>query len=146
MAGTARAQERSLDDLSFLSGCWRGKLSGQDGTIEERYSQPAGGLILGTSQTLVGGRTAFFEFIKIEHSAEGIVMTPAPRGKLSVPFKMVRLEGKKAVFENLEHDFPKRIIYQLRGDGSLAASIEGEKPEQTQEFVMSPTSCRREDR
>lgn len=141
LSGSAWAQERSLSDLSFLSGCWRGKLAGQDGTVEERYSRPAGGLILGTSQTVVGGRTAFFEFVKIEETADGIVMTPAPRGKLSVPFRMVRLEGGKAVFENLAHDFPKRITYQLREDGSLAASIHGDKPEQTQEFVMAPISC-----
>lgn len=137
----AWAQDRSLSDLAFVSGCWRGKLAGQNGTIEERYNPIAGGLMLGTSQTIVDGRTVFFEFIKIEQSDGGIVMTPAPKGKLSVPFKMVSLVGKKAVFENLEHDFPKRIVYQLRDDGSLAARIEGDKPEQSEEFVMAPIPC-----
>lgn len=136
-----RAQGRSLSDLSFMAGCWKGKV-GDNGTIEERYSPPTAGLMLGTSHSVSGGRTAFFEFIKVEESADGgIVMTPAPRGKPSVPFKMVSLEGKKAVFENLEHDFPQRIIYHLRDNGSLAARIEGAKPEQSQELVMEPVAC-----
>lgn len=141
MAGDAWAQERSLSDLSFMSGCWRGKLAGRNGTVEERHSPPAAGLMLGTSHTVVDGRTAFFEFMKIEQTAGGIVMTPAPKGKLSVPFRMVSLDGKKAVFENLEHDFPKRIVYQLRDNGALAARIEGDKPEQAEEFVMDPIPC-----
>ncbi len=138
LPGAARAQERSLSDLAFMSGCWRGKLSGRDGTIEERYNPAAGGLMLGTSQTVVEGRTVFFEFIKVEQTPDGVVMTPAPRGKTSVPFKMVSLAGKKAVFENLEHDFPKRIVYELRESGALVARIEGDKPEQSEEFVMDP--------
>lgn len=140
MRGAARAQERSLSDLAFMAGCWRGTVA-EGGTVEERYNPPAGGLMLGTSQTIVDGRTVFFEFLKIEQSEGGIVMTPAPRGKPSVPFKLVSLAGKKAVFENLEHDFPKRIIYQLRDDGSLVARIEGDKPEQSQELVMPPIPC-----
>lgn len=141
MGGEAWAQERYLSDLAFMSGCWRGKLSGRNGTVEERYNPAAGDLMLGTSQTIVDGRTSFFEFIKIEQTEGGIVMTPAPKGKLSVPFKMVSLAGKKAVFENLEHDFPKRILYQLRDNGSLVARIEGDKPEQSEEFVMEPIPC-----
>jgi hypothetical protein len=34
----------------------------------------------------------------------------------------------RAVFENLEHDFPQRIVYWRQGD-RLGASIEGETPE-----------------
>jgi len=132
---------RSLSDLAFMTGCWRGKLAGRDGTVEERYNPAAGGLMLGTSQTIVGGRTVSFEFFKIEQAEGGIAMTPAPQGKPSVSFELASLEDQKAVFENLEHDFPKRIVYQLRDDGSLVARIEGDKPEQSEEFVMAPIPC-----
>jgi hypothetical protein len=139
--GEAWAQERSLSDLAFMSGCWRGKLAEGDGTIEERYNSPAAGLMLGTSHVIAGGKTSFYELIIIEQSSEGIAMTPSPRGNRSVPFKLVRFEPKRAVFENLEHDFPKRILYELREDGSLVARVEGDRPEKTQEFVMDAISC-----
>jgi hypothetical protein len=42
------------------------------------------------------------------------------------------------VFENLEHDFPQRILYWLDVDGRLHARIEGPKEaaEQAQEWVF----------
>jgi DNA-binding beta-propeller fold protein YncE len=139
-ASEGRAEARSLSDLAFLTGCWKGQLPGEEGTIEERFNAPTAGLILGTSQTVAGGKTKSFEFMRIEQTGEGIVMTPAPMGNKSVPFKLVG-DGRGAVFENLEHDFPKRIIYRLREDGSLVARIEGEKAEQAQEFVMAAVPC-----
>lgn len=138
-AGPAAAA--SLSDLSYMSGCWRGKLAKGEGTIEERYTPPTAGLMLGTSQVVENGRTGFFEFIKIEQQGDDVVMTPMPMGKASVGFKLVRFEGKRAVFENREHDFPKRIIYGLREDGSLLARIEGDKPEQAEDFLMHPVAC-----
>ncbi len=35
------------------------------------------------------------------------------------------LEDGKVVFENPEHDFPQRIIYERGDEGSLGARIEG---------------------
>jgi sugar lactone lactonase YvrE len=133
------AEGRSLSDLSFMAGCWKGKIG--KSTIEERYNAPNAGLMLGTSHVVAEGRTEFFEFIKIEETDQGIQMTPAPMGNKSVPFKLAGGDGRRAIFENLEHDFPKRIIYQLREDGSLVARIEGDKPEKTQEFVMEAVPC-----
>ena len=140
-AGTCHAEGRSLSDLAFMTGCWKGRLADGKGTIEERYNAPTAGLMLGTSQVVVDGRTEFFEFIKVEQAGDGVQMTPAPMGNKSVPFRLVAGDGKKAVFENLEHDFPKRIIYRLREDGSLFARIEGDAPEKAKEFVMEAVPC-----
>ena len=51
-------------------------------------------------------------------------------------FKLVKLTSGEAVFENPTHDFPKRIIYRLNGDGSLTARVEGDgtEKEKAQEF------------
>jgi hypothetical protein len=38
---------------------------------------------------------------------------------------LIKLQSREAVFENPEHDFPRRIIYRLEPDGSLFARIEG---------------------
>lgn len=141
LVAAASAAAVSLSDLSFMSGCWKGKLAKGEGLIEERYNPAAGGLMLGTSQVVENGRTSFFELIKVEQQGDGVVMTPMPMGKASVGFKLVRFEGRKAVFENLEHDFPKRIVYSLREDGKLLAHIEGDKPEQAEDFLMSPVPC-----
>jgi hypothetical protein len=46
-----------------------------------------------------------------------------------ISFKLVKLTGTVAVFENLEHDFPQRIEYSLEGD-QLTGRIEGDKKRQ----------------
>jgi Protein of unknown function (DUF2442) len=50
---------------------------------------------------------------------------------------------REVVFENLEHDFPQRVIYKLDGDGVLRASIEGLQKGQlkTIEFPMRKVDC-----
>lgn len=48
-----------------------------------------------------------------------------PSGQPEASFKLVKAENKEIVFENLQHDFPQRIIYRLQPDGSLFARIEG---------------------
>jgi len=44
-----------------------------------------------------------------------------------IEFKLVSLEndGRKFIFENSEHDFPQRIIYNFKTNMKLHASIEG---------------------
>ena len=113
----------ALADLAFIAGQWqteRGKAR-----IEERWTQPAGGMMLGTGQTVSGERTVEFEFLRIEKRDDGIFYVAQPNGRPPTDFKLVRLEKQRAVFENLGHDFPQRIIYEKKPDGSLAARVEG---------------------
>jgi len=135
------SQAKSLADVAFMSGCWRGRLGSANQWIEERYTPPSAGMMLGTSQTVEDQKTKYFEFIQLTESEGEVDMTPMPGGQKSVSFRLVRVEGKKAVFENLEHDFPKRIIYHLKDDGTLLARIEGDKPEQAMDFPMKPFGC-----
>lgn len=49
----------------------------------------------------------------------------SPKGRQpATPFKMIEMAANKVVFENPEHDFPQRIIYEREGD-TLTARIEG---------------------
>jgi hypothetical protein len=135
LAAAGPAWGHSISDLAFMAGCWRGE-AGPGGTMEERYSPPAGGMMLGTSQVVENGATRFYEFIRIEQVGEDVLMTPLPSGEPKPPFKLVLLEGKRAVFENRENDFPKRIVYHLTGEGTLVARIEGDEPERAREWTL----------
>lgn len=107
-----------------MAGDWqteRGKAM-----IDEHWSHPAGGTMMGMSRTVAGGRTVEFEFLRIEERADGIFYVAQPNGGPPTDFKLVTLEKQRATFENLQHDFPQRIIYEKRADGSLLARIEGD--------------------
>lgn len=95
--------------------------------MEELWTAPKGGLMLGLHRDVVNGAARSFEFLRIESTAEGIVYRSSPNGAPTTTFKLVRLEGQRAVFENPAHDFPTRILYWLAADGQLHARIEGEQ-------------------
>jgi hypothetical protein len=60
-----------------------------------------------------------------------------------VSFKLVKVNPSQAIFENPQHDFPQRIVYQRLIDGSLYASLEGVengKPKRI-EFAMKRARC-----
>lgn len=50
-------------------------------------------------------------------------------------FKLTRVTANEAVFENPEHDFPKRIIYRKKSATEMTASIDGGEGTKSQEYT-----------
>ena len=64
--------------------------------------------------------------MRIEQRADGIYYVAHPKGQCpGTDFKLTRASATEAVFENPQHDFPKRIMYRKNGDDALNASIDG---------------------
>jgi len=137
------AQENSPEmwKLGFLAGCWRGGDKVQ--FLEEQWTKPAGHSMLGVGRTIKDGKTEFYEFLQIRERSDGIFYIAEPNGEKAVSFKLVKVNDSQAIFENPQHDFPQRIIYQRAIDGSLQASLEGTesgKPKRV-EFSMKRVRC-----
>ena len=112
-----------VEELSWMSGSWAGEKDGI--RSEEHWSAPAGGLMIGMHRDVKDGRATGFEFFRI-HVKDGVLSyLTQPGGRPAVPFKMKEMGERRIVFENLEHDFPQRILYWLSGPGELRARIEG---------------------
>ena len=95
--------------------------------VEEHWTGPAGGAMLGTSRAIKDGKMVEFEFLRLEARGDGIFYMPQPSGKPPVDFKFTPTASNEAVFVNPGHaDHLKRIIYRKNADGTLAARIEGE--------------------
>jgi len=121
-----------LDDLEWLTGCWSSYDANTRIWIEECWSTIVGDMMMGTNRTMRGSRVAAFEHIRIEAHDEGIWYLASPGGRPAIAFMRVvptsrdRADAANvAVFENMEHDFPQRIIYRGDGRSYLEATIEG---------------------
>lgn len=113
-----------MGDLEWLTGAWVGTRGAAGATsIEERWSPPLGGAMLGVSRTVSRGRMTAFEFLRIVERDGGLVYVAQPGGAAPTEFVLTELGKTRAVFENPRHDFPQRIVYELSGEGSLSASI-----------------------
>ena len=109
--------------LDWMTGAWAGVQNGTE--IEEVWTAPRGGTLLGVHRDVSGGRTVAFEFLRIEAAAGGLTYWGSPQGRPATPFRMITNERNRVVFENKDHDFPTRILYWLAPDGALHARIEG---------------------
>jgi hypothetical protein len=125
LALTAPSPAATAESLSWLAGSW----SGAQGPVEmeESWTAPRGKTLLGLHRDVKEGRTVGFEFLRIEEAADGVTYWASPEGRPATPFKLKESSDKRVVFENLQHDFPQRILYWIDADGALRARIEGPK-------------------
>ena len=54
-------------------------------------------------------------------------MAKVASNNLPVAFKLTSCTAKTAIFENSQHDFPKKLNYQLNKDKSITVFVSGEK-------------------
>ena len=91
----------------------------------EHWEKLSDDLYIGGSETVKNGDTIFAEKLKIERTASGInYVADVEHNPEPVKFRLTEITDTSAVFENPEHDFPRKIIYLLE-EGKLHASIEG---------------------
>jgi len=81
--------------------------------------------MLGMSRTVAGEKTVEFEYLRIEQRADGIYYVAHPKARCpGTDFKLTRASATEAVFENPQHDFPRRVEYRRTPTG-LHAEIAG---------------------
>ncbi len=104
-----------------LSGAWVGQHEGA--SSEERWGPPGGGALLGTAKTVAGGKMVMFEFLRIVERGEGLVYIAQPGGASPTEFVLTQISATRAVFENPQHDYPQRIVYEREGERGLMTEI-----------------------
>jgi hypothetical protein len=123
LAVTTTALAANLNDLQWLAGDW--VLTKGPRTIEEQWMRPSGGVMLGMSRTVNGGKVNEFEFLRIEQRRDDLFYVAQPGGRPPTEFKLIKSSANEVVFENLQNDFPKQISYTRNDDGSVTARIMG---------------------
>jgi hypothetical protein len=130
--------------VKFMSGCWsmeRGSAEKGVTVIEEAWSRPRAGTLIGYGRTTRGERTLFHEFLRIEQRGDRLVYIARPsNAEKPTEFTSTKVSATEVVFENPEHDDPKRITYRV-ADGGLVAVTEGNR---TTQFKFRRASCTEE--
>ena len=129
-----------IERLGWMAGCWE-RIEG-DLVVEEHWLGPRGGLMLGVSRTLRAGRAVAYEYLRISEQDGVPVLVAQPSGQAVTAFRSVTIHDSLAVFENPQHDFPKRIVYRP-GPDSLWARIEGDADTSARavDFRFGRTAC-----
>jgi hypothetical protein len=134
LTSTAQESPPRITDLNWLAGSWQTHQDNMD--VEEHWTLPVGGTMIGMGRTVAKGKTVFFEYLRIEARTDGLYYVAQPKGRPPTDFKAIEMSPDKVVFSNPLHDFPKRIIYGKNADGTVWARIEGDatSKEKAEEF------------
>jgi hypothetical protein len=111
-----------IADMAWLAGAWVGTRS-SGASIEEQWSPPLGGAMLGVSRMVSRGKMSAFEYLRIVERDGGLIYIAQPGGDPPTEFVLTELTTTRAVFDNPRHDYPKRIVYELSAEGGLSATI-----------------------
>lgn len=140
---TISAQDFRIENLAFISGCWQSENKEKKSTVSEFWTPVAGQSMFGIGRTIKNAKTVDYEFLRIVQDDKGIFYIAKPKDNTEeTPFKLTKLTGTEAIFENPAHDFPQKIIYKVDGT-NLAARIEGNNKGKFMgfDFKMSKTKC-----
>lgn len=111
--------------LYALEGTWkmntkRGSICEEWKKIDNTYLQSKGFMIKGID-------TMINERVTLKNTNDGIYYTSTvenQNNKQPIAFKLTTSDNNQFIFENLQHDFPKRIVYHLVTKDSLHAWID----------------------
>ncbi|MEP0262420.1 DUF6265 family protein [Dokdonia sp.] len=116
--------QSALEDLSFLSGTWK---------IENKETFEVWNLeddqFIGHSYKMNNGNKIITETLQIAIIDTNVVYkatVPNQNSGETIPFVLNPLVTDKLSFENLHHDFPKKIQYQQVTDSKILVQVLGE--------------------
>ncbi|HKR07511.1 MAG TPA: DUF6265 family protein [Bacteroidia bacterium] len=115
--------------LKIFEGTWAMKEEG-GGTMFEEWNKVSDSLYKGESYAISENKKQVFETVSLKYVDGKLCYAPTVNDQNQGKEVLFTLKensdgGKKFVFENLQHDFPQRIIYHFKTEKTLDARIEG---------------------
>jgi Domain of unknown function (DUF6265) len=123
LGAAATGPAARVAQVGWLAGCWEQAAGPR--LVEEQWSRPRGGLMLGAGRTVRGDTLVEYEQTRIFERGGRLVFGANPSGQASAEFESIQLSDSAVTFENPAHDFPQRVMYRRRGADSLIARVEG---------------------
>lgn len=115
-----------FEKLYWLHGAWHQTNIAKPGkALVEQWTKSGDFEMKGQATTTQNGDTVYIERITMLIKDNSIYyVADVPQNKQPVYFKLTSITAQGFVCENPEHDFPKRITYELSGN-QLKATISG---------------------
>ena len=115
---------QSVEALTFMLGRWREETQGT--VFEEQWTDLGDGTMKGHAESYKSDGTEHFqtEDMVIRPANGTLVYAADPDGDGTfIEFTLTSCEQGAVVFENPDHDFPKRLAYRRDEEGMLHASV-----------------------
>jgi len=116
----------TADEVSWMSGRWASAADGEQ--IEEVWSPPEGGIMMGVFRWLKGGEPAFYEFMLLKPGSSGLELhikhfnpdlTGWEEKDQSTAFDLVHLGEREAAFFPQKEGSSGWAVYRIDSEGGL---------------------------
>jgi len=117
----------TIESLTWLVGHWSSENSKLK--INESWQRISDKTFEGSGSTysLEKNKMVSAETLRlIEMSEEVFYLAKVASNALPVAFKLTSCTANTAIFENSQHDFPKKLNYQLNQNNSMTVLVSGE--------------------
>ena len=121
----ADKDKKSFKKLYALEGLW--KMNNKRGALCEEWKKVDNNYLQSRGYMIKGKDTIINERVALTKTKNGVFYTSTvedQNNKEPIAFKMTKAENNLFVFENPEHDFPRRIVYEFTGTDSLHAYVD----------------------
>ena len=116
LTGFTGTETQNVKSFSWLSGTWL--MSKHNGSYRlEVWEQKDNHLLTGKGLKVVRKDTTLIESLELYYRDDHfwyVPTVPDQNEGLPVPFKLVDSKKYHYTFENEEHDFPQRIVYEYK--------------------------------
>lgn len=125
----------SIEDMKWLVGTWRGE--GLGGTVEEVWSAPSAGTMMGVFKATREGKPSFYEILIVAEEEGSLILklkhfhpdlTGWEEKDEVVEFPLVALKKEEALFSGL--------TYRLGKEGELRAYVASSQDGKAGEFEL----------
>lgn len=123
----------TVADFAWIAGNWQGEIGGD--FIDEQWSAPAGGTLMGMFRWIEGGKDGtvmLYEFLTLEPGADGPVLWLRHFGPRlgaredkegAIAFHLVSYKPDEATFDNRDPKNPTRLTYRRQGNDRLVVVL-----------------------
>lgn len=120
----AAPQPKPLKEFSWLAGLWKSSM-GKTASFEQ-WTKVNDSLFTARGFFLKGVDTMVTENVRLAATDSGVFYIAHPRQNPAPTwFRLIKSDSAGWVFENLQHDFPTRVVYRQINVDSMHARIEG---------------------
>lgn len=121
--GGQTVNDAAVSDVTWLKGQWKGQAG--DSTMSEKWTQMNEDLIRGVGFVVEEGDTVGVREMTITRADTRLVLNlRVSRDQQPIGYQLVKIDGRKLVFENEEAGNPMKITYD-RQNGLMKVQWEG---------------------
>ena len=129
-------EKYNLKKFERLNGQWEG-IQGS-GIYHEEWNLKSENELTGKAYMIRSGEILNTEILKIHENPDGIFYTAEVSHNVTpVSFKLTFQDENSFVFENPEHDFPKKITYEFENINKLKATVEATNKEKKKKIEFN---------